>query len=113
AVREAHAVGFVPKIRGSSVLRFLEYLRKTRGRDVVAEAIATWPVDAEELTEDTWLSVDACAALLEIVETKFGDGSYGSIRTLFSGAMSTFPTVLEQLSKAIRSEERRVGKGCR
>jgi len=100
-VREAHAVGFVPKIRGSSVLRFLEYLRKTRGRDVVAEAIATWPVDAEELTEDTWLSVDACAALLEIVETKFGDGSYGSIRTLFSGAMSTFPTVLEQLSKAI------------
>src|SRR5437870_9541545 len=100
-VREAHAAGFVPKIRGSSVLRFLEYLRKTRGRDVVAEAIATWPVDAEELTEDTWLSVNACAALLEIVETKVGDGSYGSIRTLFSGAMSTFPTVLEQLSKAI------------
>jgi len=100
-VREAHPVGFVPKIRGSSVLRFLEYLRKTRGGDVVAEAIATWPVDADELTEDTWLSVEACAALLEIVEAKFGDGSYESIRRLFSGAMSTFPTVLEQLSKAI------------
>src|SRR5207249_12071988 len=93
-VREAHAVGFVPKIRGSSVLRFLEYLRKTRGRDVVAEAIATWPVDADELTEDTWLSVDACAALLELVEPKLGDGSYGSIQTLLSRAMRTFATVL-------------------
>ena len=100
-VREAHPVGFVPKIRGSSVLRFLEYLRRTRGHDVVADAIGTWSVDADELTEDTWLSVEACAALLEIVETKFGDGSYGYIRKLFSGAMSTFPTVLEQLSKAI------------
>ena len=97
-VREAHPVGFVPKIRGSSVLR---YLRRTRGHDVVADAIGTWSVDADELTEDTWLSVEACAALLEIVETKFGDGSYGYIRKLFSGAMSTFPTVLEQLSKAI------------
>ena len=101
-LREPAKEGFVPKIRGSSVVRFLEYLRKTRGRGVVSEAIASWSVDADKLTEDTWLSVEACAQLLEIVETKFGDGSYGYIRKLFSGAMSTFPTVLEQLSKAIR-----------
>ena len=100
-VQGAAKEGFVPKIRVSSVVRFLEYLRKTRGRGVVAEAIASWSVDADKLTEDTWLSVEACAQLLEIVETKFGDGSYGYIRKLFSGAMSTFPTVLEQLSKAI------------
>src|SRR3989442_5238149 len=100
-VREAHKEGFVPKIRGSSVLRFLEYLRKTRGRGIVADAIASWSVDSDQLTEDTWLSVDACAQLLEIVETKFGDGSYGYIRKLFSEAMSTFPTVREQLTKAI------------
>ena len=100
-VRESHKEGFVPKIRGSSVLRFLEYLRKTRGRGIVADAIAPWSVDSDELTEDTWLSVDACAQLLEIVETKFGDGSYGYIRKLFSEAMSTFPTVREQLTKAI------------
>ena len=100
-LREPAKEGFVPKIRGSSVVRFLEYLRKTRGRGVVSEAIASWSVDADKLTEDTWLSVEACAQLLEIVETKFGDGSYGYIRKLFSGAMSTFPTVLEQLSKAI------------
>src|SRR5256885_15475918 len=71
-VREAAKEGFVPKIRGSSVVRFLEYLRKTRGRGVVAEAIASWSGDADKLTEDTWLSVEACAALLEIVETNFG-----------------------------------------
>src|SRR5437867_2702728 len=31
-VRESHKEGFVPKIRGSSVLRFLEYMKRTRGR---------------------------------------------------------------------------------
>jgi DNA-binding MarR family transcriptional regulator len=100
-VREAQKEGFVPKIRGSTVVRLLEYVKRTRGREVVSEAIASWSVDQDKLTEDTWLSVDACAQLLDLVEARFGDGSYGFIRKVFSEAMSSFPTVLEQLTKAL------------
>ncbi len=100
-VRAGQAGGFVPKIRGSSVVRVLEYMRKTRGRAAVDGAIEPWSVDPDHVTEDTWISVDACAQLLDLLETKFGDGSYGFVRRLFSEAMSTFPTVREQLTKAI------------
>ncbi len=100
-VRAAPAEGFVPKIRGSSVVRVLEFMRKTRGRAAVDGAIQSWSVDPDHVTEDTWISVDACAQLLDLLEAKFGDGSYGFVRRLFSEAMSTFPTVREQLTKAI------------
>jgi DNA-binding MarR family transcriptional regulator len=93
--------GFVPKIRGSTVLRFLHYLKKTRGPAAVGEAIKTWSVDPDKLTDDTWLSVASCAEFLDLVEAKFGDGSYGFVRRLFSEAVSTFPTIREQLSKAM------------
>ena len=92
---------FVPKIRGSTVLRFLEYLRKVRGERAVTDAIRAWSVDPAGLTDDTWLSVESCAEFLDLVERAFGDGSYGFVRQLFSEAVATFPTVREQLSKAI------------
>ncbi len=68
---------------------------------MVTESIKAWSVDPDELTEDVWLSVDACAQLLDLVEAKFGDGSYAFIRKAFSEAMSSFPTVREQLTKTI------------
>lgn len=92
---------FVPKIRASTVLRFLEYLKKVRGGKAVAEAIRGWAVDPSALTDDTWLSVESCAQFLDLVERAFGDGSYGFIRRLFADAVATFPTVREQLSKAV------------
>src|SRR5207249_1448203 len=67
SARAKSAIGaFVPKIRGSSVVRFLEYLRKVRGNGAAAEAIRTWSVDPTGLTDDTWLSVDACAEFLDL-----------------------------------------------
>ena len=99
--RAAKPERFIPKIRGSTVLRFLDYLKKTRGEAAVADGIRTWSVDPDGLTEDTWLSVDACAEFLDLVEAKFGDGSYSFIRRLFSQAVPSFPTVREQLSKAV------------
>ena len=97
-------LGFVPKIRGSSVLRFLEILRKTQGAGAAAEAIRGWAMDPTDVAEDRWLSVDVCAELLELVEAKFGDGSYSFIRSLFAKAGPSFPTIREQLAKALPLE---------
>ena len=79
-------VGFVPKIRGSSILRFLQVLRDAKGAPAVDDAIRNWAIDARDLQEESWISVDACAELLELAESKFGDGSYGFIRSLFAEA---------------------------
>ena len=97
-------VGFVPKIRGSSVLRFLQALRDAKGAPAVDDAIRNWAIDARELREDSWISVDACAELLELAESKFGDGSYGSIRSLFAEAGPSFPTIQGELAKRLPLE---------
>ncbi len=96
--------GFVPKVRASSLLRLVEYLRKTQGEGEVREVLAAWGVNPKDLAEDTWLSVDACARFLEVAESRFGDGSYSFIRSAFAGAVSLFPTVREQLAKRVPLE---------
>lgn len=96
-------LGFVPKIRGSSVLRLLAVLREEKG-DAADEAIRTWAVDPRGLSEDMWISVDACAELLELAESRFGDGSYAFIRSLFAKAGPSFPTVRGELARRLPLE---------
>src|SRR2546427_1590703 len=90
-------VGFVPKIRGSSVLRILAALRDSKGKEALDGAIRSWTIDPREITEDSWISVDACAELLELVEARFGDGSYSFIRAVFATTAPSFPTIRGEL----------------
>ena len=104
AARGIPYIGFVPKIRGSSVLRFLETLREAKGAAEAAEAIRDWAVDPRGVLEDSWISVDACAELLELAESRFGDGSYTFIRSLFADAGPSFPTIQGELAKRLPLE---------
>jgi len=97
-------LGFVPKIRGSSVLRFLEALREANGAAAVHDAIRNWTIDPRDIAEDAWLSVDACAELLELAESRFGDGSYSCIRALFAAAGPSFPTIRGELARRLPLE---------
>ncbi len=92
-------LGFVPKIRGSSVLRFLAALRESKGHEALEGAIRSWSIDPRQLGEDSWISVDSCAELLELVESRFGDGSYSFIRALFAAAGPSFPTIQGELAR--------------
>ncbi|HYM38643.1 MAG TPA: hypothetical protein VEY12_00665 [Thermoplasmata archaeon] len=96
--------GFVPKIRGSSVRRFLAVLREMQGSAPVDEALHAWSLDPAKIEEDTWLPVDAAAELLELVETRFGDGTYAFIRSVFRESVASFPTIREQLAQALPLE---------
>jgi len=92
-------VGFVPKIRGSSVLRILAALRDSKGKEALDGAIRSWTIDPREITEDSWISVDACAELLELVEARFGDGSYAFIRAVFATTAPSFPTIRGEIAR--------------
>ncbi|HYS70957.1 MAG TPA: MarR family winged helix-turn-helix transcriptional regulator [Thermoplasmata archaeon] len=100
----AHAAPFVPKIRASTLLRFLAQLRASQGESAVREAVEGWGVNPSDLGDDTWLSVDAYARFLDLVEAKFGDGSYAFVRAQFAEAVASFPTVREQISLPIPLE---------
>lgn len=97
--------GFVPKIRGSSVRRFIAVLREMQGQAVVDDALRAWSMDPAKVGEDTWLPVDAAAELLDLVEKRFGDGSYAFIRSVFRESVASFPTIQEQLAKALPLEK--------
>ncbi|TLZ52638.1 MAG: hypothetical protein E6K18_02510 [Methanobacteriota archaeon] len=101
AARGLPYVGFVPKIRGSSVLRLLAVLREAKGEAALRDATHSWSMDTEQVEEDTWVSVDAGAELLELVEAKFGDGSYAFIRSLFAQAGPSFPTIQAELARKL------------
>jgi len=94
-------LGFVPKIRGSSVLRFLAALRESKGAAALDDAIRSWAINPRDIAEDSWISVDSCAELLELVESRFGDGSYSFIRALFAAAGPSFPTIQGELARRV------------
>ena len=102
--RGTPAIGFVPKIRASLVLRCVAYLRLTKGDIPTRDALRRWSVNADELTDDTWLSVDAYDEFFELLEASFGDGSYDFIRDLCSHTAPALSTVKEQILKIIPLE---------
>jgi hypothetical protein len=95
---------FVPKSRASHVRRCLQFLAAAKGEAPLREALKDWSVDVDTLEDDSWLAVDVLDEFLELVEAKFGDGSYDFIRALYAQAIGQLPTVREQLSKAIPLE---------
>lgn len=97
----AGGIGFVPKIRGEVVLRCIRYLRRTKGEVVVREALKDWSVNLEELTDQTWVSADAFDEFHELVESKFGDGSYRFIRSLYADVIPSVSTIRYQILQAI------------
>ena len=97
-------IGFVPKIRASLVLRCLAYLIPTRGEGPTRAALRGWSVNVDEVTEDTWLSVDSYDEFFELLEASFGDGSYGFIRDMCFHTVPTVSAVKEQILKIIPLE---------
>ena len=53
SARGSPYLGFVPKIRGSSVLRILAALRDSKGKEALDGAIRSWTIDPREITEDS------------------------------------------------------------
>ncbi len=104
ALSPAEPPAFVLKSRARAVRRCIGFLKAAKGEVAVRQALRDWSADPEALTEDTWLSVDVLDEFLELVEAKFGDGSYDFIRQLYSQTIIQVPSVKEQVSKLIPLE---------
>ena len=97
-------IGFVPKIHATPVQRCIRYLKETRGEAAVREALKDWSVNPDEISESTWLSADTFDEFHELLEAKFGDGSYDFIRSLYVNVIPFISTVREQIIKVIPLE---------
>ena len=73
-------------------------------RSALYDALKGWSVNPDELTQDARVSAEAYDEFLELLESKFGDGSYGSIRSLFAEAGPSFPTIQGELAKRLPLE---------
>ncbi len=99
--RDQRTIGFVPKIRAAPAIRAMQFLKAARGGAAMMDALKDWSVTPDELTEDTWLSADAFDEFHELLESKFGSGSYDFIRNLYVHVTPTVSTVREQITKVI------------
>jgi DNA-binding MarR family transcriptional regulator len=100
--KDPQMIGFVPKIRGASLVRAISFLRGSKGKAAVHDALKDWSVNPDALTEDMWVSAEAYDEFLELLESKFGDGAYGFIRTLYRQVMPGVSTVREHLPKTVQ-----------
>lgn len=101
ATRDPRMIGFVPKIRGATLVRAVAFLRRTKGVDVVRDALKDWSVNPDELREGSWVSAEAYDEFLELLEAKFGDGTYAFVRDLYHHVTPGISSVQTQLLKAI------------
>jgi len=99
--RDLRNLGFVPKIRAAAIIRALQFLKAARGASALKEALKDWSVNPDELTEDAWMSADAFDEFHELLESKFGDGSYDFIRKLYFHVAPAVSTIREQILKVI------------
>jgi hypothetical protein len=99
--RDSRSAGFVPKIRAATIVRAIHYLRAAKGDVALREALKDWSINVDALTEDTWVSAGAYDEFLELLESKFGDGSYEFVRNLYVHVIPAVSTVREQLLKII------------
>ena len=102
--RDSPGIGFVPKLRAAVIQGCIQQLRLERGSEAAREALKDWSVTSDELTEDMWLSADAVDEFNELLESRFGDGTYDFIRSLYSQAGPRLSSVKEALLKIIPLE---------
>jgi len=70
-------------------------------RSALYDALKGWSVNPDELTQDARVSAEAYDEFLELLESKFGDGSYDLVRNLCAQVIPAISTVREQILKAI------------
>lgn len=101
--KAAVSLGFVPKIRAP--YRGVAFLRKAKGDAATREALRGWSVDIDQVEEHNWISLDAYAEFLELIEARWGDGSYEFVRWVSFSAIATINSVREEIIKAIPLEK--------
>lgn len=99
--KDSRGIGFVPKVRAATVVRLIESLTATHGREAVTNALEDWSVNPDALTEDTWLVAGAFDEFLELVAARLGNGSDDFIRTLCARVMPTTPWIQEHLTRLV------------
>lgn len=102
ASTDARLIGFMPKIRGASLVRAIHFLRGAKDRDAVRDALKEWSVNPDALTEDAWVSAEAYDEFLELLESTFGDGRYEFVRNLYRQVIPGISTVREQIRRSPR-----------
>jgi len=100
---DSRSVDFVPKIRASLALAAIRHMDATLGRAKVRDILRNWSVDPDDLTKDTWLSIDAADEYLELLESQLGNGNgnYDFVRTITSKITPAVGSIREQLMKAM------------
>src|SRR6266545_2306332 len=74
------------------------------GASAVRDVLRGWGVSPDDLGADDWLSVDAYNELLELLEARFGDGSFQFIRSVSAKVVPAISTVRAEISRLVPME---------
>lgn len=102
--KSATLLGFVPKIRAQFALLVVRHVSREFGASAVRDVLRGWGVSPDDLGADDWLSVDAYNELLELLEARFGDGSFQFIRSVSAKVVPAISTVRAEISRLVPME---------
>lgn len=82
-----------PLVRGSHFRNYHHWISKTFGRKAADELLIDIGLDPSNLDGDGWYPLRTAIECLDLIESRFGDGSYETIRTMLRDEVANFPSL--------------------
>ena len=83
----------VPLARGSHFRNYHHWIQANHGKAAADEVLTEMGIDASRIDVDGWYPLRIAMDLLEIIERRFGDGSYETIRRMLREEALNFSSV--------------------
>ncbi|HKW43820.1 MAG TPA: winged helix-turn-helix domain-containing protein [Thermoplasmata archaeon] len=90
-----------PMIRGSHFRNYHHWLSMKFGRNAADQVLLDIGVDPSRLDTDGWYPLRSAMETLELIESRFGDGSYETIRRMLFDEVGNYPSLKRLITRVL------------
>jgi DNA-binding MarR family transcriptional regulator len=90
-----------PMARGSHFRNYHHWVATTFGRKAADDILREVGLDPATIDTDGWYPLRSALHALELIESRFGDGSYETIRRMLREVVPNFPSVRRLLTRVL------------
>ena len=91
----------VPMIRGTHYRIYFDWLSRNHGREAAEAIFGAVGVESSHLDPSGWYAIAPAFRILELIEERYGDGTYETIRHMFRDGAKSVPSVERVLRRAL------------
>jgi DNA-binding transcriptional ArsR family regulator len=90
-----------PMARGSHFRNYLHWITAHYGREAADEVLIEIGMDPAHLDVEGWYPLRAALDVLDLIEARFGDGTYDTIRRMVRDEIGNFPSLRRLVNRGL------------